>query len=183
MTLPSAKELNEIDMSDILSNVIDCPEKSYISAYAGKEHYRLLRWISENHPYKHIAEIGCYMGLSTLCLAANKNNMVTTFDINFDALKWVAHPGNVTRLQTFGEDAFYPGVVYSDIIFVDTWHNGVMEEALYNYLTSIKWNGLLILDDIFLNDAMTAFWRKVRHDKMDATTLGHSTGTGIIEMK
>lgn len=181
MTLPSAKELNEIDMTPVVDLFKPVDEVKFLSMFAGQEHYRLLRWIAENNQHKRIVEIGAYMGLSTVCLAWNDQNFVTSYDGDFSQLKWKETPKNVHCLQTLSDHYFYPGVIYSDIIFVDTWHFGKMEAALYEYLKSFNWKGLLIYDDIFLNDEMSAFWKSVDMEKIDATALGHSYGTGIIE--
>lgn len=182
MNLPSALELNQIDMRPVVDHFIKADETKYLTMPAGKEHYRLLRWFAETNSNKRITEIGCHMALSTVCLAWNKQNMVTTYDIDYSYLKWKQQPNNVYRLQTFGANSFYPGVYYSDIIFVDTAHYGIMEIELFKYLKSMEWKGLLIYDDIYLNDEMMAFWKAVDVPKIDATNIGHSTGTGIIEL-
>jgi hypothetical protein len=43
--------------------------------------------------------------------------------------------------------------------------------------------GTLILDDIYLNDDMVNFWNQINDDKIDATNIGHSTGTGVVFLK
>lgn len=179
---PTLKELNAIDMTPILNNIKECPEKSYVNFAAGYEHYRLLHWLAGGMWGLNIIELGCYMGFGTLCLAQNDNNVVTTYDIDFAPVKWHIKPNNVLQETVPPADTnFFPTeIANANLIFIDTWHNGIMEKNILEYLTSLKWSGILIYDDIFYNDAMIEFWRGVTQDKHDLTDIGHATGTGLI---
>lgn len=183
MILPTKEELDAIDMTPVVAQFQNVDETKFLSMEAGKEHYRLLRWISENSNGKQIAELGCYMGLSTMCLAWNMHNDVTCFDIDYSFLKWKKQPGNVKRLLVEGDHDFYKGIIVSDIIFVDTNHFGKMELAVYKFLKQSNWKGILIYDDIYLNDEMKSVWEAIDMPKIDATDIGHIYGTGIIEFK
>ena len=53
----------------------------------------------------------------------------------------------------------------------------------YNYIKNLGYVGTLILDDIYLNNDMINFWNQINDDKIDATNIGHSTGTGVVFLK
>jgi hypothetical protein len=177
---PTKQELNAINMTHILANIKECPEKKYVDMPAGVEHYRLLHWLGWHHMQTLITEVGTYMGFGTLCLADNPSNSVTTYDLDFGPVKWIKMPENIIPLKSFNENGFDSNVRNADIIFVDTWHNGIMEKKLLDYLISKDWHGLLIYDDLHYNEAMREFWRSIQQEKYDLTEIGHVTGTGLV---
>jgi hypothetical protein len=182
MTLPTEQELNAYDMSPVAAMFKSCPEISYLYSPAGVEHYRLLRWIGEKYSDKMIFDIGTYMGLSAGCLNYSGENKVYTFDINFGAVKLNQDEEmEYIKLDSEENTPSLAALVEADIIFVDTWHNGIMERKIYDQLVAADWKGILTYDDIYYNDAMKEFWASLPEPKIDATYLGHATGTGIIE--
>ena len=68
----------------------------------------------------------------------------------------------------------------SDIIMLDTDHDGVFEEAFYSFLKSSNFSGILLLDDIHLCDEMKQFWAAITEPKYDITEYGHFSGTGLV---
>jgi hypothetical protein len=71
-------------------------------------------------------------------------------------------------------------ILGSKYIMLDTYHDGVFEEQFINYLDSINYKGYLLLDDIHLNFEMERFWGSITKEKYDLTSIGHSTGTGVV---
>lgn len=181
MNLPTKRELDAIDMSDIVAKLKRCPEIDFISEPAGVNHYRLLRWFGAIYPGSYISEIGTYMGLGTICLADNTRNKVVTYDVDFSFLKWKQPPSNIEIRPAYGLNSFSNDIISSTIIFVDTFHEGIVERAVYDFLKSKNWKGILIYDDIYYNEPMRKFWESLPEPKIDATNIGHSPGTGIIE--
>ncbi len=180
MTLPTEQELNAYDMSPVAAMFKSCTEISYLYSPAGIEHYRLLRWVGEGCHGKVMFDIGTYMGLSAGCLDYSGENIVHSFDTNFGAVKLLGdRPVNYVKAET--DESIPSNLLIADIIFVDTWHNGIMERKIYDQLVAGDWKGILIYDDIYYNDAMKEFWASLPEPKIDATYLGHATGTGIIE--
>jgi hypothetical protein len=49
-----------------------------------------------------------------------------------------------------------------------------------NTLEKNGYRGIVILDDIHLNDHMNTFWNNITQKKHDVTNVGHFSGTGII---
>jgi hypothetical protein len=105
---------------------------------------------------------------------------ITSYDTDFSHLH-LKDKGLFNFVQAMSTNEFYSDILSTNIIFVDTWHEGKMERAVYDFLVANNWKGVLIYDDIYYNDAMKAFWASLPEPKIDATHIGHSTGTGIIE--
>lgn len=181
MTLPTIEELNAYDMAPVAAMFKPCPELSYLFDAAGFNHYRLLRWIGEHSDGKLIYDVGTYMGLSAGSLQYSGKNMVKTFDTSFAALKLKSVHTNILTKEVVNENDIPENLTDANIILVDTWHNGIMERKIYDELVAANWKGLLIYDDIYYNASMKGFWQSLPEPKIDATNIGHSTGTGIIE--
>ena len=64
----------------------------------------------------------------------------------------------------------------------DTDHNGIHEKLFYDWLIKINYKGLLLFDDIHLNNEMRTFWNNIIHKKEDISHIGHITGTGVVWM-
>lgn len=188
MRLPTNQELDAYDMGVVqaMFKLDSYRDRSYgtlepLIAPSGIEHYRLLRWFAEQMGDGEISELGTYQGLSAASFAMNPVVSIVCYDVNFAPLRLKEIPRNVTLLQVLDSEGFPPPIRHSDIVFVDTNHFGRMEYNVYEYLKTAAWKGLLIYDDILLNDAMKEFWNKVDHPgKLDVTHLGHATGTGLI---
>lgn len=187
MTLPTKAELDALDMQPVYNCFNPVPEREYLLAPAGVEHYRLLKWIGDNCENQEILEIGHYMGLGSMCLAHSGKNFVRTVDTTFTKSHIVECPKNMTR-KLVSNDRQIPAisVLYAHtIIFIDAWHLGALERHIFNMLRDAAWHGILIYDDIDLNQPMHDFWASVVPNrylkKLDATAIGHHTGTGIIE--
>lgn len=179
MNLPTRKELNAYDMQPIMDLFNPVPEVAFINEPAGVNHYRLLRWIGTQS--KVISDIGTYMGFSAGCLGYN-GATVFTYDTDFSKVHFKNKPHNIALIDADNENGFIERIINTNVILVDTWHEGKMEQDIYNYLLLIGWKGVLIYDDIYYNDAMKLFWASITHPgKVDATYIGHATGTGIIE--
>jgi hypothetical protein len=50
------------------------------------------------------------------------------------------------------------------------------------YKIGIKDNAILIFDDIRVWN-MLEFWREIRMPKLDLTSFGHFSGTGVVQWK
>lgn len=72
----------------------------------------------------------------------------------------------------------------AEIIFLDAPKDGVFEYKILNLFQDLqtKDNRILIMDDIrFVN--MIDLWRKIESPKLDITSFGHWSGTGIVDMR
>ncbi len=83
--------------------------------------------------------------------------------------------------QEFWHD-YRDSVASADIILVDGPKDGMTEPAFFLQMERMKFRKapIVVVDDIrFLN--MLSLWRSIRHPKMDFTSYGHWSGTGLID--
>ena len=65
-------------------------------------------------------------------------------------------------------------------IMLDTFHDGGFEREFILELLKNNYKGMVLCDDIYLNDEMKSFWEWVPLQKIDVSKYGHWSGTGII---
>lgn len=172
-----------------------------VSKIPGDEHYFFLAALGMQMQNKKIIECGTHNGRSTYSLhygnkKLNNNNRIITYDIyNFLANGIF----NDTNIEYKMENLFDVNVrelnkehiLSSDIIFIDIDpHEGVLEYEMYNWLKENDYQGLILLDDIhlkeghmnvFTGNSMQKFWDKIEDNyKLDVTSVGHYSGTGIV---
>ena len=153
-------------------------DSSYFHGESGKEHYRLLMYISSLYNNKILFDVGTNMCMSALSLSSNIFNTVNSYDI----VKIL--PENPTKKNInwcIGDSTLDSAIKNTPFIFLDVDHDGKYENIFYNFLNSIQWKGLLMLDDIHLNEPMKNFWNSIEQNKYDVTKIGHWSGTGIVE--
>jgi len=171
--------LDELDTSRI--EHVHPTMQQWFHLRSGKEHYRLLLYLTTQYFNGiKIADIGTYRGASALALAQNPKNKVFSVDL-------VEHAGivpkdNITFCvgNLYTDSAIQNNILDSYFIFMDIDHMYTGEMWIYKLLTENNWKGILICDDINLNNNMRKFWKEVSLPKIDVTKYGHATGTGII---
>lgn len=157
-------------------------EDYYFHKNSGSEHYRILTYISSLLNNSTIFDIGTNYCLSALSLANNKNNNVISYDI-VDKIDYNYKKENLENINIefkIGDSTTDGRINQSNLIFFDAEHDGIFENIFYQYLKKINWKGLLILDDIHLNDPMRSFWNIISEEKHDITRIGHWSGTGVV---
>ena len=172
------------------------PDSDLLNIYPG-EHYRLLSAVVKLMQPSHVVEIGTWTGLGTLALASGLESVrVSTFDVvDWDKITVPSHfvktdfeskninqiIGNLSDDRIFEE---YKSILNSaEIIFMDAPKDGIFEYKMLKQLAKLdfKENRLLVLDDIrFLN--MIDLWRSIRSPKLDVSSFGHWSGTGLVDM-
>ena len=68
-------------------------------------------------------------------------------------------------------------------MFLDVNHDGKFEKIFYEHLKEINYKGLILCDDIYLNEPMKRWWNDIEEEKYDLTYKGHWSGTGLIYFK
>lgn len=153
----------------------------------GKEHYRLLSYFSTLYSHSVIIDIGTHEGNSALALSFNKTNTIHTFDIVKKEINpYIMNKSNIVfhTDDILKNECFKDLLLKSSFIFLDVDpHNGVMEYDFFNYLKMIDYKGFMICDDIwYFKDMRDFFWNKINSSiKIDMTSYGHWSGTGIIK--
>jgi len=126
-------------------------------------------------------------------MALPNESSLTTFDI----VPWNCLKNSYLRVEDFQEGRFKQIVadlsdinVYmnnldtlnnAEIIFIDASKDGVFEQILLDNFNKfgIRKGTIVILDDIRVIN-MIKIWRVVDKPKLDITSIGHWSGTGII---
>ena len=147
---------------------------------SGKEHYRLLMHLTYCFDGIQIADIGTYRGASAIALAQNPNNKIYSLDVGVfrNDIPYGNIEFNIGDYIT--DQSIQNRILESKVIFLDVDHLYTNEIWLYNFLVEKNWNGIMLCDDIHLNDEMKRFWSEIRHEKYDITQYGHFSGTGIV---
>ena len=172
-------------------------DSKFLNEFPG-EHYKILSSIVKVTNAKNIVEIGTYTGLGTLSIkeSLNSNGKITTYDlIGWDELGFESHfidedfkDGSIKQiLGDLSENHFFDKNIEtlnkSDIIFMDAPKDDNFEYKMLNQFLKLdpKIGKLLILDDIkFIN--MIDLWRSIKSPKIDISSFGHWSGTGVIDI-
>ncbi len=148
----------------------------------GHQHYRLLAYMSSQlKPGSKILEIGTRWGASAVALASNKDVHVTTCDLTEDRRR--PPKDNITYVIEDGYNMLDDCHEYA-MIFIDVDpHDGVQERKMIRKLLDNQYKGIVLLDDIRLNQEMYNFWASIPlpdEHKIDMTSFGHYSGTGML---
>lgn len=159
------------------------------------EHYRLLPALAAEIGPQQVIEIGTHTGLGTLALRTGlpAGGRITTFDI----MPWTSFSATLLRHEDFADGCIRQVVAdlgnrdvcrqhrellaSADLIFVDAAKDGTLEKRLWANFEGIglKPGALIVFDDIRLWN-MLDFWRSLDRPKLDLTSFGHFTGTGLV---
>ena len=160
------------------------------------EHYRLLAGLVTVLKPKIIIEIGTERGMSCISMksALTPGAKIHTFDIkpyqemespvllekDFDPslTQYVAdltYHMNQEKFRNLFEEA--------DFIFMDAAKDGHMEKIFLSYFDTVHFKNkpVLMIDDIY-NWNMLSIWRSITKPKMDISSFGHFTGTGLVQL-
>jgi predicted O-methyltransferase YrrM len=160
------------------------------------EHYRLLAGFVASLKPMIIIEIGTERGMSCLAMktALQSGAHIHTFDLrpwsttenpvlveyDFDSAL-TQHLDDLTdKVNQQRHRALFE---IADLIFMDAGKDGVMEKIFLSYFDTIlfKKKPILLIDDIH-NWNMLSIWRGIQRPKMDISSFGHFTGTGIVQL-
>lgn len=160
------------------------------------EHYRLLAAILRHVQAKSVVEVGTFTGLSALAMLTELPSDGTL--VTFDIVSWKRTEGAFLRDSDFADSrltqviadpaspaaiaTFAPLFQKAELIFIDGPKDGVFEGRLLAHLDTIglRPGTLLVFDDIRKWN-MLATWRRIAQPKLDLTSFGHWTGTGLVE--
>jgi predicted O-methyltransferase YrrM len=189
------KNAQEVSLDDVSARMQRPPY--YPSIWPG-EHYKLLAGLVLALKPEVVIEIGTATGLSALSM--KKYLLQGSKTITFDIIDWKSFPDSCLREDDFRDGMLFqyvddlsdPSVIpkylqflkEASIIFIDAEKDGVMEQRFLDNFRSISFHTkpLIVLDDIRLWN-MLRIWRNISLPKLDLTSFGHWSGTGIIEWK
>ena len=191
VALQSAKAAKDISLSEISSRMNRQP---YFPDIWPGEHYKLLAGIVKILAPKRVLEIGTFTGLSALSLKAHlpADGKIITFDIE----PWESFSDTVLKSEDFdhqleqqiadmADPKFYIqnrlAFLEADLIFVDGPKDAATESIFIKSMEmlSLEKAPLIIFDDIRLWN-MLEIWRNIKKPKLDLTSFGHWSGTGLV---
>lgn len=157
------------------------------------EHYRLLPSLCDAIGAERVVEIGTAEGRSSLAVLQSESvrKMVT-----YDIVSWREYPTGTDLLPSDFEDGRLEQRLVdllghfdlaaatlrsADLIFIDGPKDGVFEQEFLRRLLDLRpdHRQLLVLDDTRLM-TMVALWREMPAPKLDLTSFGHWSGTGLL---
>ena len=152
----------------------------------GKEHYKLLAYLSQQFTGRDILDIGTHRGASALALSAGKTNDIYSFDLHHlyplpQAEKIHYHLEDQWDLSTRARwESIILGSAFI-VLDIDP-HEGTRELEFYEWLRDKGYKGFVVCDDIwYFKEMRDNFWYKIPSEhKVDITEFGHWSGTGII---
>lgn len=147
------------------------------SCFNSGEPYQKYKELSMSKDNQTIIDIGSYRGFSALALSENKTNQVHTFDIgNYLEIEL---PDNLKFHQKGGLEISKGLIKKADIILLDVDpHDGIQEPIIFDYIIKSGFKGMLIIDDVNLNDKMKSFFDSIKYEKELADW--HHSGTGLV---
>jgi predicted O-methyltransferase YrrM len=190
--LEAATSALEIDLTPLHSRSEEAGR--WLSIFPG-EHYQLLAALVRRLAPQCVVEIGTFTGLSALAMMTTlpPSSRLATFDVvRWDALAETAltpqdfrPDGRLVQIladlsvrASFEEHAHL--LLSASLIFVDGPKDGRFEPDFFGLLTGLcrEQRCLVVFDDIRLWN-MLAFWRSIDVPKLDLTSFGHWSGTGL----
>lgn len=160
------------------------------------EHYRLLAALVQELNAKTVIEIGTFTGMGTLALAQTlpAGGRVVTFDLqpwkDFEQT-WLVESdfvdGRITQIiadvgAQGGIRPYQDLFADADFIFIDGPKDGATEQKFIDAIDSLVLlkNPIIMFDDTRLVN-MIEIWRRFSRPKMDITSFGHWSGTGLVD--
>ena len=180
--------IRDIDLTSISPYTEDISDYSE----AGIEAYKLYAYMSTLIDDSNIIEVGTRSGRSALALSFNPTNKLISYDILEQGASNIKRDNITFKIANFMRD---PELNWAniDMIMIDVDpHDGIKEREFMEFLYAIKWEGLLLLDDILPNwpawvpganpTEMNNWWNNIPEEKYDLSDVGHFSGSGLVNI-
>lgn len=170
-------------------------EQRWFNTWPG-EHYRLLPALVNTLQASTVVEIGTFTGMGTLAILQGlpTAGQITTFDlVPWQAFEntWLAESDFESgRVRQIIHDISTPGGIdpyrdvfnAADFIFVDGPKDGATEARILENLATLPLpkNPVVFFDDIRVMN-MISIWRRIARPKLDISSFGHWSGSGLID--
>lgn len=192
LLLGAARHALDNDLSSVARR--GSPEQAAWTSLWPGEHYRLLAGLVSEWQPSVVIEIGTYHGLGSLALLDQLRADAKL--VTFDVVPWQETPNCVLSDTDFADgrleqrlgdlsdrhvfDRHRELLDAADLIFMDAPKDGRFEPAFLDLALPVLRSRprLLVMDDIRLMP-MVQLWRDLPLPKLDATTFGHWSGTGL----
>lgn len=196
LALRAAEEARSIKLPELSSRVH--PSQTDFTPVWPGEHYRLLAALVKLLQPKQIVEIGTLHGLSSMAMMKflPPEGRITTFDIipwdafsrtclstkDFADGRLKQELGNLAEVSIFNQHRQL--IERTDLLFVDGPKDVAFEMNLLRHLETITCARplLIVFDDIRVWN-MLEIWQNIARPKLDLTSFGHWSGTGLVEWR
>lgn len=186
--------------------------EKFMMGPAGSEHYKLLNYLTNTYgnDCRHVVDIGTRYVASSLALGASQHgNKIWTFDLPQSTERTTAFRGKTEaewqeQVKAAGVDVTFHNLdliavpeedfrryMSTWLILLDTAHlpdTVPFEREFFQRLRKVGFKGLLLLDDIHLNNEMKVWWKELQdgassggYRTYDVTKVGHHSGTGLVD--
>ncbi len=192
LLLEASRAALQIDLANLQARASSPIQGKLIGTWPG-EHYRLLAGLAQIMRPAIAVEIGTWQGASALALRAGGAPSVVTYDIT----PWQDIPGTLLRSTDFDDGALQqhlvdlrdtehfeqhlPQLRRADLLFFDGPKDRYFEQVVIprTLVALSDRRRLVVLDDIRVLN-MVRLWSSISAPKLDATSLGHWSGTGLF---
>lgn len=191
LVLALARRAHRIDLA-WLAGRASAEERGFVNQWPG-EHYRFMAACVEHLQPRLVVEIGTFTGLSALAM---KSCLRDGLLISYDIAEWQTFSGTALtagdldgrleqRIGDLSSPDFFKSqadvLAEADLILLDGPKDGRFETRFLDQYLPIfgARDTVLVIDDTrFVN--MIQLWRDLPFPKLDVTSFGHWTGTGLV---
>ena len=190
--LDAARQTLDVEINEVIERARGLPWSP--GTWPG-EHYKLLAGFVAMLQPRSVIEIGTFTGISALCLKKYlpAEGTLTTFDL----VPWREFKDTVLNADDFADgklrqiiaDLAQPDefnkhtalLAEAEFLFIDGPKDRRFEPAVAKLLSTVKFKKTpwVVFDDI-RDRNMLAFWRELDKPKLDISSFGHWTGTGLV---
>lgn len=177
--------VNAVDLQAVAPRTTWHANAKYFQAAAGVEAYRLLAYLASKMPDgARVADVGTYLGYSALALSTAPHVHVESYDVADFVDGSAPSAKGVPNITLHIRDCFDDMATIQRCPLISLDFDTETDTKLYarfvEHLAAAGYQGIVVCDDVCLNDAMRSFWKRVAQPKIDATLVGHWSGSGII---
>jgi hypothetical protein len=188
LALAAGEMSRRLRLDDVAGRCSRPLQASWVNHWPG-DHYRLLSALVKVIGTTQAVEVGTFTGMGTLALA-HGGAQVRTYDLT----SWEQFPDTLLRAddlsggieQRIGDlanEEFFrrevPALQSAGLIFIDGPKDGVFEPAFVSNLLPVLHPGQVLAFDDIRKLEMLQVWRDLPLPKLDVTSLGHWSGTGL----
>jgi predicted O-methyltransferase YrrM len=160
------------------------------------EHYHLLTAMCHLLKPTTVWEFGTDTGMSTVAFLEGLGGSARIYTVDIDSWQSKQRPwlladdflsGRVTQVVSDMKAAdlfvrYRDSMAGTELVFVDGPKDGFTEPAFLDLLATVPFrrSPIIVFDDIRLMN-MVFIWRSIQRPKLDMTSFGHWSGTGLVD--
>jgi predicted O-methyltransferase YrrM len=188
LALAAGEQSRHLKLDDAVERCRTPLQASWVNHWPG-DHYRLLAALVKVIGATEAIEVGTFTGMGTLALAHAAGHVLT-----YDLISWDQLSDSLLRHEDFacsieqriGDlaapkffDTQATALQSAGLIFIDGPKDGVFEPAFLSKLLPILRAGQVLVFDDIRKLEMLQIWRELPLPKLDVTSFGHWSGTGL----